>query len=101
MTQIVRALLTSPGLEPREITSPINEVDDATLPSLIHSTIFQNFQVTLINNLKCDIRCRSIYCHTKIFASLRQKKNHTAMIEIFIEKMHKQPPTLEKRTQRT
>ena len=31
----------------------------------------------------------------------KAKKNHTAMIEIFIEKMHKQPPTLEKRTQRT
>jgi hypothetical protein len=48
--QIVRAILTSPGLEPREITSPINEADDATLPSLIHSTILQNFQVALKNN---------------------------------------------------
>jgi len=45
VTQIVRELLISPDLEPREITSPINEVDDATLTSLIHSTIFQNFQV--------------------------------------------------------
>ena len=50
VTQFVRALLTSPGLEPRQITSPNSEADDATLPSLIHSTIFQNFQVTLKNN---------------------------------------------------
>ena len=50
ITQIVRTLLTSPGLEPREITSTVNEVDDATLQSLIHSMIFQNCHITVKHN---------------------------------------------------
>jgi hypothetical protein len=50
VTQIEWALLILLGLEPREITSHITDVDDVRKPPLIHSTLFQNFQVTLKNN---------------------------------------------------